>query len=141
MNLNALSDDELIDYVLKHDSDPIRVRIASIMERMPGCILDDLEEAGMDPASCDFENTYSPGQYIRHLESELDVYHRENLELRQDLEAQRARTIADLITELNAEIHKKDYLLKEARAGQAQAEKERDHAKHQLGMWTVLEKE
>ena len=141
MNLNSLSDEELIAHVIKHDNDPVRIRLAKYMDNMPGFILQRLEDVGMNPETCLFENTYDPGDWIRHLESELDVYHRENMELRQDLEAQQARTIADLISELNSEIHNKDYLLREAKAGQAQAEKERDHAKHQLGMWTVLEKE
>ena len=75
-----MTDNELIDYTIKFDTDPVRVRLATYMDRHPGAILDDLERAGMDETHCTFRseengNTYLPGQYISHLENEIEYLH------------------------------------------------------------------
>lgn len=136
--MNHLTDRELIDHTLKFDIDPVRVRLAKIMDNMPGAILDDLEDAGMDPVFCNFENTYLPGQYIRHLESELDVYHDENRQLREELEQLKARTVMDLIAELKQEIKTADWMAAEARRERDYAEADRKLMKDKLSMWTKL---
>lgn len=136
--MNHLTDKELIDYTLKFDADPVRVRLALIMDNMPGAILEDLEDAGMDPVFCNFENTYLPGQYIRHLESELDVYHDENRQLREELAELKARTVMDLIAELKQEIRTADWMAEEARRERDQAVGDRNIMKSKLSMWTKL---
>lgn len=136
--MNHLTDKELIDYTLKFDTDPVRVRLASVMDNMPGAILDDLEDAGMDPVFCNFENTYLPGQYIRHLESELDIYHEENRQLREELEELKARTVMDLIAELKQEIKTADWMAAEARRERDQAIGDRDRYRDKLKVWTAL---
>ena len=136
--MNHLTDKELIDYTIKFDADPVRVRLATIMDNMPGAILDDLEDAGMDPVFCNFENTYLPGQYIRHLESELDVYHDENRQLREELEELKARTVMDLIAELKQEIKTADWMAAEARRERDQFKGDHDKMKSKLSMWTKL---
>lgn len=132
------TDKELIDYTLKFDTDPVRVRLAKVMDNMPGAILDDLEDAGMDPVFCNFENTYLPGQYIRHLESELDIYHGENAQLREELEELKARTVMDLIAELKQEIKTADWMAAEARRERDQLQGDHDKMKSKLSMWTKL---
>ena len=84
MNLDHLTDSELIQYIIKHDSDPIRVRLATYMDNMPGRILDGLERAGMDPETCLHENTYESGEYIDHLNNEIDYLNHELQETRRD---------------------------------------------------------
>lgn len=133
-----LTDKELIDYTLKFDTDPVRIRLASVMDNMPGAILDDLEQAGMDPVFCNFENTYLPGQYINHLQNELDIYHDENAQLREELEELKARTVMDLIAELKQDIKTAEWMAKEAREEKYRAERERDVAKDKLSMWAKL---
>lgn len=133
-----LTDKELIDYTLKFETDPVRIRLAKVMDNMPGFILDSLEDAGMDPETCLFENTWDCGQYIHHLQSELDIYHDENAQLREELEELKARTVMDLIAELKQEIKTADYLAAEARSEAYRAEKERDLAKDKLSMWAKL---
>ena len=132
------TDKELIDYTLKFDTDPVRIRLAKVMDNMPGAILDDLEDAGMDPVFCNFENTYLPGQYIRHLESELDIYHGENAQLREELEELKARTVMDLIAELKQEIKTADWMAAEARRERDQLQGDHDKMKSKLSMWTKL---
>lgn len=139
--MNHLTDQELIDYTIKFSDDPIKVRLASVMDNMPGAILDDLERAGMDPVFCNFENTYLPGQYILHLESELEVYHDENAQLREELEELKARTVLDFIAELKQEIVTAEWLVRESEQDRMKAVKERDDAKSKLSMWAKLNAE
>lgn len=136
--MNHLTDQELIDYTLKFDTDPVRIRLAKVMDNMPGAIIDDLEDAGMDPVFCNFENTYSPGQYIRHLETELEFYHNENAQLRGELDELKARTVMDLIAELKQEIKTADWMAAEARRERDKLQGEHDLMKSKLSMWTKL---
>lgn len=138
---NSLTDKELIDYTLKFDTDPVRVRLAGVMDRMPGFILDSLEEAGMDPETCLFENTWDCGQYIRHLEQEIEIYHDENAQLRAELEERKALTVAGLIQELKQQIHTSEFIVKQTNEDRMRAVKERDEAKSKLSMWTKLNAE
>jgi predicted ribosome quality control (RQC) complex YloA/Tae2 family protein len=136
--MDHLTDNELIDYTLKFDTDPIRVRLASVMDKMPGAILDSLEDAGMDPVFCTFENTYLPGEYITHLESELEIYQDENVQLRKELEDLKARTVMDLIVELKQEIKTADWMAAEARRECDKLQANHDKMKSKLSMWTKL---
>lgn len=136
--MNHLTDRELIDYTLKFDTDPVRIRLASVMDNMPGFILDSLEHAGMDPETCLFENTWDCGQYIEHLQSELDIYHDENRQLEKELEELKARTVMDLIAELKQEIKTADWMAAEARRERDKMKGEHDIMKSKLSMWSKL---
>lgn len=136
--MEHLTDNELIDYVLKFDTDPIRVRLAGVMDRMPGCILDSLEDAGMDPETCLFENTWDPGQYIRHLESELDFINRELQEAQEKIRELDARTVGQLISELHGRLERESIRASLAVKYQHEAEAARDDAKEKLKMWNHL---
>lgn len=137
-----LSDAELINHVIKHDSDPVRVRLATYMERIKGAIIDDLEDAGMDATYCTFRTEWGsdrlPGQYITHLEEEIKIRDDTIAELQAELEERKSLTIADLIVELRQSITTSEYVAKEARKELWQAEKERDVAKDRLSMWAKL---
>jgi hypothetical protein len=136
--MNHLTDRELIDYTLKFSDDPVRIRLAKVMDNMPGLILDTLEDAGMDPETCLFENTWDPGQFIRHLEQELEVYHDENAQLREELEELKARTVLELIAELKQEIKTAEFCAAEARRERDYAEADRKLMKDKLSMWAKL---
>ncbi len=138
MDIRGLTDTELIDYTLKFDTDPVRVRLASVMDNMPGCILDDLEDAGMSPDTCTFENTYSPGQYIRHLESEIDYLSRELNVAQGEVRRLSNRGVLEIMASLRQEMDNLDWQVKQANEDRFKAAKERDHAKEQLKMWNHL---
>ncbi len=129
--MNHLTDKELIDYTIKFDDDPVRVRLAKIMEQMPGCILDDLEDAGMDPATCDFENTYSPGQFIRHLENEIEFLNNELHEALEKLHALEKRTVLEFMREIGQTVQTLEVRLQNA-------EHDAHEAKSKLSMWAKL---
>lgn len=138
MNLNNLADNELIDYIIKHDNDPIRVRLATHMQRVQGAIMDDLIDAGMDEVWCTFENSYHPGQYIRHLENEIDYLNGQREQDAKEIQELQARTIADLIQELNQQITTEQYSARMAREAKYEAEEKARVATEKLNMWAIL---
>ncbi len=142
MMLTHLTDRELINHVIKFDDDPIRVRLATANERTSGAIWDDLVDVGMDETYCTFTSEWGSnmhvGRYIQHLREELTIRDDELHQLREELEEQKARTIADLINELNQRITTEQYLAKEARHEANKAKEEAAKAKEQLKMWNHL---
>jgi len=142
MNLDCLTDKELISYTIKFSDDPVKVRLATAVERVEGSIIDDLVDAGMDETFCTFRSEwggeYHPGQYIRLLEDEISDRDFQIKQLQDELEEQKARTIADLIAELTTEIRTQQHLVKEAKDETRKAYKEAEHAKEQLKMWNHL---
>lgn len=142
MELTNLTDKELMNYVIKFDNDPIRIRLATANERTAGAIWDDLVDAGMDETYCTFTNEWGTqlhvGQYINHLRDEITIRDDELHQLREELEEQKARTIADLINELNQQITTERYLAKEAREQRDKAHEAALTAREQLKMWNHL---
>ena len=137
------TDKELIDYTIKFSADPEKVRLATIMERTTtGAIWDDLVDCGIDETWCTFRSEWGSdmhtGQYIRHLREELDIRDDQILELTKELEELKARTVADLIQELNQQITTEKYMAQQAREAKYAAERERDVAKDKLSMWRAL---
>jgi hypothetical protein len=142
MNLDCLTDKELINHTIKFSDDPVKIRLATAMERIEGAIVDDLINAGMDETWCTFRSEwggeYHPGQYIKLLEDEISHRDFEIKQLSEELEEQKARTIGDLIAELTVEIRTKQYLVEEARAESRKAYEEAKDAKEKLKMWNHL---
>ena len=143
MNLNHLSDNELIDYIIKHDDDPIRVRLATHMQRVAGAIIDDLVYAGMDEVWCNFRSVvndgqYLPGEYIRHLENEIVYLSDQATQNLKEIEELKARTVMDLIAELKQEIKTAEWSMREAYRERNVAVEEREQMKHKLDMWAIL---
>lgn len=145
MKLDHLTDKELINHVIKFDDDPVRIRLATVNERTSGAIWDDLVDAGMDETYCTFQSEwggeYHAGRYIMHLEEEIQIRDDELYQLRRELEEQKARTIADLIKELNQEIDTQKYVAKEAIASRDQAIAKAREATDKLKMWNHLRSE
>lgn len=143
MDLNHLSDNELIDYIIKHDTDPIRVRLATHMQRVSGAIIDDLVDAGMDEVWCTFESVvtyskYHPGQYVRHLEDEVHFLNDKLVDANKEIEELKARTIMDFIGELKQEIKTIEWCRDEAYRDRDKAQENEKLMKSKLDMWAVL---
>ena len=138
-----MTDNELIDYTIKFDNDPVRVRLATYMDRHPGSILDDLERAGMDPISCNFRdkdtcNDYLPGQYISHLEDEIDYLEEKLAEAYKEIEEMKTMKVSELIEQLRQEILTEKYMREKAEKSRYEAHQEREEMKNKLDMWAVL---
>ena len=138
-----MTDNELIDYTIKFDNDPVRVRLATYMDRHPGSILDDLERAGMDPIYCNFRdkdtcNDYLPGQYISHLEDEIDYLEEKLAEAYKEIEEMKTMKVSELIEQLRQEILTEKYMREKAEKSRYEAHQEREEMKNKLDMWAVL---
>ena len=137
-----LTDEELIDRIIKFSDDPEKVRLATIMERTKGSIWDDLVDAGMDETYCTFDSDWGSsmhvGQYINHLREEITIRDDELYQLRQELEEQKARTIADLIAELNQQIDTQKYVASQALSDRDRAIAQAKEATEKLKMWNHL---
>ena len=149
MNLNHLSDNELLDYLDRYSEDPVVVRLVGFLRATHGGLISDLEAAGMDPMDWTFRsdsyNRYYPGQYITHLEREVE-YAEEELELAQreledaneEIRKLKARTVVQLLTEMENQVSNA-----KANAYSSQRETERvteenKTLREKLGMWTIL---
>lgn len=143
MNLNHLTDNELIDYVIKYEDDPVKIRLATYMDSYPGAILDDLEHAGMDPTFCNFrsiinDSEYLPGQYITHLEEEVRYLQEQLYEAQKEIEELKPMSVAELIATLRQETLAEKYRKEDAERKRWQAEKEKEDMKSKLDMWAIL---
>jgi DNA primase len=96
----------------------------------------------MDETYCTFTSEWGSnmhvGRYIQHLREELEIRDDELHQLREELEEQKARTIADLINELNQQITTEQYIAREARADADKARQAAQLAQEQLKMWNHL---
>lgn len=137
-----LTDKELVDYTIKFSNDPEKVRLATYMERVEGAIIDDLVDAGMDDTWCTFRSeyggSYHPGQYIRHLEEELEIHKDSILQLQNELDELKARTVLDLLVELRQEIKTANWMAEEARRERDYAQADHALMKDKLKMWNHL---
>lgn len=142
MNLNHLTDKELIDYTIKFSDDPEKIRLATAMERIEGAIIDDLVDAGMNETWCTFTSEYGgdyhPGRYIMHLEDEIKIRDDEIHRLLEELEERKALTIANLIVELTQQIETSKWLIKEARQERDTAVRESELAKKKMKVWNAI---
>lgn len=138
-----MTDNELIDYTIKFDSDPVRVRLATYMDRHPGAILDDLERAGMDETYCTFRdedtcNDYLPGQYITHLREEVRYLQEQLHDALDEIESLKPMKVSELIEQLRQEITTEKYMREAAERSRYNAHQEREDMKSKLDMWATL---
>ena len=136
--MRHLTDTELIDYTLKYDTDPVRVRLAKVMDNTSGILLDGLEFAGMDSETWLFENTWDAGQYIHHLKAEVDYLNDELEQAQNKIEDMKTKTVLELIDELKKSIAGAEQRIRAADNAKERAYKERDEMKNKLDMWAIL---
>ena len=138
-----LTDNELIDYTIKFDTDPVRVRLATYMDRHPGAILDDLERAGMDETFCTFrsivtETEYLPGQYITHLEGEISYLQEQLDQAYKEIEEMKTMKVSELIGQLRQEVVTEKHMREAAERSRYNAHQEKEEMKNKLDMWAIL---
>jgi hypothetical protein len=133
-----MTDGELIDYTLKFDTDPVRLRLAKIMDTMPGFILKRLEDVGMNPETCLFENTYDPGDWINHLENEIDYLSREVNVLQGKLQELETMTVLDFMSDAKRKIEAEQRHNVLLQQDIRKANDEKEHMRSKLSMWSKL---
>ena len=138
MDLSHLTDSELIEHVLKFDEDPVRRRLAKIMDEMPGFILQRLEDVGMDPETCMFENIYDPGDWIRHLENEIEYAQQEADEARERAARLESMTVLEFMDSLRHKLVKEAEINNRLMREISEVRNEHSEMKSKLSMWAKL---
>lgn len=138
MNLDHLTDSELIQHIIKHDDDPIRVRLATYMDNMPGRILDGLERAGMNPETCLHENLYESGEYITHLENEIECLSNELDDTQRKLRDRETMSVSELIEELHHAARSAEHRASAATQRARDADQEREEMRSKMKVWRAI---
>ena len=151
MNYDAMTDFELLHYLDLYSDDPLIRRLVNFLSNTRGGLITDLEAAGMDPHTWQFETEWQsmyPGDYIRQLRQDISELEQDLSVTKSDLEdvtEERNRLEARSIMDLIAEVQKERTINREERY---RAEKhaiavkeENDLLREQLGMWKILETE
>lgn len=149
MKNSNLTYSELIHHLDLHTTDPMVRRLIDIILNGDG-IMESLVGAGMDPTTHEFQDSYSyysPGDYIGHLknecdnlEQELHIAQNEVADLTKECEQLRARSVADLLSEMEHEVRmaKRDraHVQDQCRALQEQNAELND----KINVWHILER-
>jgi hypothetical protein len=145
MNYNSMTDTELLHYLDLYSDDPLIQRLIGVLSRTQGALIEDLEDAGMDPHSWTFDDGYfkrSPGQYIQDLrherdsaESELDLAQHELEQVSKERDQLAARGVMELIEEVNVIRKQAKATATAAQQDADRVRKENDKLREQLDMW------
>jgi hypothetical protein len=151
MNYDSMTDFELLHYLDLYSEDPVIRRLVNFLSNTRGGLITDLEAAGMDPHTWQFETEWQsmyPGDYIQQLRQDISDLEQDLSVTKSDLEdvtEERNRLEARSIMDLIAEVQKERIVNREERY---RAEKhaiavkeENDRLREQLGMWKILETE
>ena len=145
MNYNAMGDTELLHYLDLYSEDPLIRRLVTILATARGGLITDLENAGMDPNTWQFETDWQhmyPGDYIIHLRRQLDQAeqdyedvksHKEELE--DECNRLKSRSILEFLQEVERERNNGQNLVKEAMATVKAFRDENTKLKEQIDMW------
>jgi hypothetical protein len=149
MNLNHLSNSELLVYLDKHSTDPLIVRLVNILMEKQYGLVSDLLAAGMNEQTWTFcpdsYNEFYPGQYISHLRDKLDhalddLEHSEFLlkQANEEIDELKARTVAELIAELHVEVRTANFRADEAEKWRRKAQQEVETTRDKMKVWRAL---
>lgn len=147
MNLNFLTDDELIRHLDNTSTDPLVRRLVDIFFKNDDMIFQQLVDAGMDrDGRFETDYEYKPvGEYIEHLRSELAYYQTEAEELEYKLQDEKervkqlsARSIAEIMSDLKEQIRSVDNKAAQAERERQRAVEDRELAREQLRAWNHL---
>lgn len=136
--MKHLTDKELIDYTLKFETDPVRVRLAKVMDNASGCLLDSLEYAGMDPETWLFENAHDAGQWIRHLENEIDYLGRELEMAQKECARLSTRSVAELLAEMNEQVNTANRQTEAAYRETGKLRKVNSELQDKINTWQII---
>ena len=148
MNYNSMSDFELLHYLDLHSEDPVIRRLVNFLSNTRGGLITDLEAAGMDPHTWQFETEWQhmyPGDYIQQLrrdrdelESDLEYTKYKLEEAETELDEMKTRTIMDFVQEVWQEKKEATFKVQEARKEVAEIKEQNAKLREQIDMWGRL---
>lgn len=145
MNYNAMGDAELLHYLDLYSEDPLIRRLVTILATTRGGLITDLENAGMDPNTWQFETDWQsmyPGDYIIYLRRQLEQTEEDYEDVKrckEELEDEclrlKSRSILEFLQEVERERSESQSLVKEAMKTVKAFKDENQSLKEKIDMW------
>lgn len=145
MNYNTLGDSELLHYLDLYSKDPLIRRLVTILATTRGGLITDLENAGMDPNTWQFESDWQsmyPGDYIIYLRRQLELAEedyedvkRHKEELEDECNRLKSRSILEFLKEVEREKSESQSLVREAMKTVKAFKDENQSLKEKIDMW------
>ena len=145
MNYNSMTDFELLHYLDLHSEDPVIRRLVDFLSNTRGGLITDLEAAGMDPHTWQFETNWQhmyPGDYIQKLrgdlaevESTLSWLQDDHQELQDKYNELKTRSIMDFVQEVWQEKKTATFKVQEALKEAKAQKEENDRLREKIDMW------
>jgi len=148
MNYNSMTDFELLHYLDLHSEDPVIRRLVNFLSNTRGGLITDLEAAGMDPHTWQFETDWQsmyPGDYIQkprgdleEVQSTLSWLQDDHHELEDKYNELKTRSIMDFVQEVWQEKKSATAKVQQAQEEINQVKKQNDKLKEQIDMWAAM---
>ena len=151
MNINHLSDIELLHYLDLTSNDPLVRRLVDMLSATRGGIISDLVEAGMDPNTGTFTEDYQdyyPGDYITHLQKMYNyeaedraILEDERDELKKEVERLGLRSITEVLAEAQRAVNHANANVSSITRHATKVDDENRELREKLGMWNIMKTE
>lgn len=148
MNYNSMTDTELLHYLDLYSDDPLIRRLVDVLQNTRGALVNDLENAGMDPKTWTFKTDWQdqyPGDYIIQLRNDLDRAEEELSDLQRELaqvederDQLKVRSVMQLIDEVNKEKIRCSVIASDAIKESNKVKEENAKLREQIDMWGRL---
>ena len=136
MNLLHYSDSELLNYLDLYSTDPVIRRLLTIADRSEQFI-SELHNVGMD-TDVYFENTFSPAEYIQHLENEIECYSRDLAQATNRVYQLETRTLMSFVEDVNQALKAANQKVTRISIDLRKAEEELKESQDKLKAWNLL---
>jgi hypothetical protein len=143
-----MTDFELLHYLDLHSEDPVIRRLVNFLSNTRGGLITDLEAAGMDPHTWQFETDWQsmyPGDYIQKLRGDLEEVQStlswlqdDHHELEDKYNELKTRSIMDFVQEVWQEKKSATAKVQQAQEEINQVKKQNDKLKEQIDMWAAM---
>lgn len=136
MNLLHYSDSELLNYLDLYSTDPVIRRLLTIADRSEQFI-SELHNVGMD-TDVYFENTFSPAEYIQHLENEIECYSRDLAQATNRVYQLETRTLMSFVEDVNQALKAANQKVTRISIDLRKAEEELKESQDKLKAWNLV---
>lgn len=140
-----MTDTELLHYLDLYSDDPLIRRLVDVLQNTQGALLNDLENAGMDPMTWKFKTDWQdqyPGDYIIQLrddlkraEDDLEALQYKHEELLDKYDELKTRNIMKFIEEVQQEKRAASHKVQEALKEADKQRRENEKLREQIDMW------
>jgi DNA repair exonuclease SbcCD ATPase subunit len=143
-----MTDNEMLHYLDLYSDDPLIRRLIDVLQNTRGALINELENAGMDPKTWQFKTDYQwmyPGDYIIQLrrdledaEDQLKDLQYQHEELHDKYDQLKTRNIMKFIEEVQQEKRAAGHKVQEALKEAEKQRRENEKLREQIDMWGKL---